>query len=189
MAAGEHLEAEDRARRTMAIAGSIVFFLLTPVTVAGWVPWWISHWTMHPAFRGWIALRFVGVALIVCGLPILVNSFARFALEGSGTPAPRFGTQFLIVSGFYRYVRNPMYCAVIAIIVGQGLLLGSRGILLYAVILWTLVHLFVLFYEEPSLLKSFGAEYYMYRAHVPRWIPRLTPWHGVAGSRRRRRAS
>ena len=112
------------------------------------------------------------------GVPLLLDSFARFALKGLGTPAPVFPTRHLVVSGLYRYVRNPMYLAVVAVIVGQGLLFGDVRVLEYALIPWLAAHLFVLFYEEPTLRRSFGAEYEIYRANVPRWIPCLSALAG-----------
>jgi hypothetical protein len=110
--------------------------------------------------------------------PVLLESFGRFALQGVGTPAPVFPTQHLVVKGFYCYVRNPMYLAVVSLILSQALLLGDIDILVYATLAWLVMHLFVRTYEEPTLRKSFGAEYEIFCAHVPRWIPRLTPWHG-----------
>jgi protein-S-isoprenylcysteine O-methyltransferase Ste14 len=118
--------------------------------------------------------------LIAVGSAIVLEAFGRFALEGIGTPAPVFPTKHLVVKGSYRYVRNPMYVAVTSMILGQALLLGNLHLLEYAVIPWLVAHLFVLIYEEPTLRRSFGAEYETYCAHVPRWIPRLSPWRNAA---------
>jgi protein-S-isoprenylcysteine O-methyltransferase Ste14 len=118
------------------------------------------------------------VLLIAAGLPVLLDSFARFALQGLGTPAPVFPTQHLVVSGLFRYVRNPMYVAVEGLILGQGLLFGSVGVLEYGIAVAAGFCFFVLLYEEPTLRKSFGAEYDEFCANVPRWIPRLRPWSG-----------
>jgi protein-S-isoprenylcysteine O-methyltransferase Ste14 len=106
----------------------------------------------------------------------LLDSFARFALQGIGTPAPVFPTRHLVATGLYRYVRNPMYVAVVITILGQGLIFGNITLLQYGGIVWLLFHLFVLLYEEPTLTASFGSEYKSYCAEVPRWIPRFTPW-------------
>ncbi|MGD0297967.1 MAG: isoprenylcysteine carboxylmethyltransferase family protein [Bryobacteraceae bacterium] len=163
-------------RRISAIFGSALFFVLAPCTVAGLVPWWISRWRMEPPFFGLSLLRIAGVVLILAGLPVLLDSFARFALEGLGTPAPVFPTRHLIVSGWYRYVRNPMYVAVVSIIVGQALLLGDLHVLEYGAAAWLVAHFFVLVYEEPKMRSTFGQEYRDFCANVPRWIPRLTPW-------------
>ena len=125
--------------------------------------------------------RAIGVLLILIGLPGLVDSFARFALQGLGTPAPIAPTKNLVVTGLYRYVRNPIYVAVVAIIVGQALLFGVWGLVLLGAVFWLSFHLFVVAYEEPTLQATFGAEYEVYRANVPRWVPRLTPWRGPQG--------
>jgi protein-S-isoprenylcysteine O-methyltransferase Ste14 len=84
----------------------------------------------------------------------------------------------LVVTGFYRYVRNPMYVAVSALVIGQGLLFGSVVVLEYGAILWAAFFLFVLGYEEPTLGEQFPDEYKRYRANVKRWLPRITPWRG-----------
>jgi protein-S-isoprenylcysteine O-methyltransferase Ste14 len=99
-------------------------------------------------------------------------------MKGLGTPAPVFPTRHLVVSGFYRHVRNPIYVGVFAIILGDALVLGSRAVLGYALLVWLGFFLFVLLYEEPTLKNSFGAEYEDFCRHVPRWLPRLTPWRG-----------
>jgi protein-S-isoprenylcysteine O-methyltransferase Ste14 len=163
-------------RRVFAVLGTAVFLLLAPGTVAGLVPWWISRWRMQAPFLGFTPFRVIGALLVVNGIPVLFESFGRFALQGIGTPAPIFPTQHLVVKGFYRYVRNPMYVAVVSVILGQALLLGNTRVLGYAIFVWLVMHLFVLIYEEPTLRKSFGAEYETFCAHVPRWIPRLSPW-------------
>ena len=160
-------------RRFLAILGSLFFLFLAPGTVAGVVPWWISGWRIQAPLLHFSPFRYVGVLLIVAGVPVLLDSFARFALTGLGTPAPVFPTRHLVVSGLYRYVRNPMYLAVATVILGQGFLFGDLRVLEYGVLVWLAFHLFVLLYEEPVLRGSFGAEYENYCADVGRWIPRL----------------
>jgi protein-S-isoprenylcysteine O-methyltransferase Ste14 len=128
---------------------------------------------------GLFQLRIIGVVLILAGLPVLLDSFARFALQGLGTPAPIFPTKHLVVTGWYRYVRNPMYVAVVSVIVGQALLFGNVTVLEYGAVAWLLAHLFVRTYEEPKMRSTFAEEYQLYRANVPRWIPRLTPWYAT----------
>lgn len=161
------------------IVGTIVFFFLAPGTVAFWVPWWITRWRMGGPFPGEWVLRPVGAVLALVGLIGLAESFSRFALRGLGTPAPVMPPKRLVVTGLYRYVRNPMYVAVLAIIVGQALLLGRRRLLVYAAVVGVVAHLFVLLYEEPVLRARFGAEYVAYTA-VRRWWPRRRPWRGGA---------
>lgn len=165
-------------RKLAAIIGSAIFLVIAPGFVAGVVPWWISHWQFKPPFLGISIFRLFGGVLIALGAVGLLDSFARFALHGLGTPAPVFPTRQLVVTGLYRYVRNPMYVAVVSTILGQGILFGNVQVLEYGVVVWVLLHLFVLGYEEPTLRASFGAEYQTFCAKVPRWIPRLNAWKG-----------
>ena len=120
-----------------------------------------------------------GWLLVAAGGTALLHAFARFVVEGLGTPAPVAPTQHLVVGGLYRYVRNPMYIAVVMVIAGQALILGRPGLLLYAVAFGAVVWSFVHWYEEPTLERSFGAEYRAYRRAVPGWRPRLRPWTGA----------
>ena len=163
-------------RRLSAILGSAIFLVIAPGIVAGYVPWLLCRWHVGPPLLGASSLRIAGVLLIVAGFPVLLDSFARFALQGLGTPAPIFPTSRLVVSGLFRYVRNPMYVAVGALIFGQGLLFGSVSVLEYGIAVWIGFSLFVLLYEEPTLRRTFGPEYEEFRANVPRWIPRFRPW-------------
>jgi protein-S-isoprenylcysteine O-methyltransferase Ste14 len=163
-------------RRTAAVIGTAIFFVFVPCVVAGVVPWWISHWEFRLSFLGVELTRFVGAALILAGVAGLVDSFVRFALQGLGTPAPIAPPQHLVVTGLYRYVRNPMYVAVVAVILGQAILFGDWRLMTYGGLMWLAFHAFVLTYEEPVLAQKFGAQYEDFRANVPRWIPRLSPW-------------
>jgi protein-S-isoprenylcysteine O-methyltransferase Ste14 len=160
------------------VAGSIVFFGVAPGTVAGWVPYQLTSWRMQPPLLGLPVLRVVGGTLVVVALSSLVESFLRFAVVGFGTPAPVAPPTRLVVSGQYRHVRNPMYVAVVAIVLGQGLVLGSVILLRYALLLWLLFHAFVLLYEEPNLRARFGSSYEAYSRHARRWWPRIRPWVG-----------
>lgn len=164
-------------RKVAAILGSAVFLVIAPGFVAGLAPWWISHWHIQTPFLGLQPLRFAGGLLIAVGIAGLLDSFLRFAVQGLGTPAPVFPTRHLVISGLYRYVRNPMYVAVVSTILGQALIFGNVRLLEYGGLAWLLFHLFVLVYEEPILKASFGVEYEVFRANVPRWIPRITPWN------------
>ena len=161
---------------TMAILGSALFFVAAPSVLAGLIPWWITRWEFLPPFFDLQATRVVGILLIVAGLPGLVDSFARFALQGLGTPAPIAPTQNLVVTGLYRYVRNPIYIAVVAVILGQAILFGDWRLMTYGGLVWLAFHAFVLTYEEPVLAQRFGTKYEEFRANVPRWIPRPFPW-------------
>ena len=164
-------------QKPTAILGSFVFLLLAPGIVMGLVPWWISHWQMQPPLLGFFGFRIIGVLLIAAGVPMLLDSFARFAIQGLGTPAPVLPTRHLVVTGFYRYVRNPMYVGVSATVFGQGLFFGDARLLIYGFFVCLAFYLFVLGYEEPKLKRTFGEEYLEFCRNVPRWIPRFKPWN------------
>src|SRR6516164_4632513 len=106
-------------RRPIAVLGSAIFLVIAPGTVALLIPFWISRWCFETPLAFWLPFRIAGALLIAAGLPGLIDSFARFALEGLGTPAPVLPPQRLVVNGLYRYVRNPMYVAVFSIVLGQ----------------------------------------------------------------------
>jgi protein-S-isoprenylcysteine O-methyltransferase Ste14 len=165
-----------RMKRLSAILGSLLFLVVAPGIVAGLVPWAISGWRWSPPLLGIEPLRWVGGALIMAGAPILLDSFRRFAIEGLGTPAPIYPTDRLIVTGPYRFVRNPMYVGVVAIILGQALLLGDIRLVVYGAIVWLAFHAFIVGYEEPVLQRSYRAQFNAYCAQVRRWLPRLTPY-------------
>jgi protein-S-isoprenylcysteine O-methyltransferase Ste14 len=169
-------------RRVLAILGSAIFLVVAPGIVAVYVPWLICRWHFAALSLWTWPLRVAGFLLLVLTLPVLLDSFVRFALQGLGTPAPIFPTRHLVVSGFYRYVRNPMYVAVVALILGQGLLFGSIRVLGYGVAVWVGFSLFVLIYEEPLLRRTYGPEYEEFCWHVPRWIPRLRSWRRQQGT-------
>ena len=162
---------DGAVRKTDAAIGSIVFFVLAPGVVAGGIPWALTRWEVRSAWPA--AVRVVGTALIAAGAVVLVQAFARFVREGLGTPAPVAPTETLVVGGLYRYVRNPMYLAVLATILGQALLLGQPVLFAYAFVVWLAFASFVHVYEEPHLTERFGESYRAYRAAVPAWVPRL----------------
>lgn len=164
-------------RASSAILGSAAFFLIAPVMVGLVAPWWIAAWRVLPPLFADAAV--LGGVLTALGAIPLVESFGRFALEGRGTPAPVAPTQTLVVTGFYRFVRNPMYLGVLAVILGQTLILGDLRLLGYAAIVATAFALFVRTYEEPTLHRQFGNAYRVYCENVPRWRPRLTPWNSA----------
>jgi protein-S-isoprenylcysteine O-methyltransferase Ste14 len=143
--------------------------------VAGVVPWLITRWDTG---RTWAPLQLAGIVLVVGGTIVLVHAFVRFVVEGLGTPAPVAPTRRLVVGGLYRHVRNPMYLAVGATVVGQALVLGRYELLLYAAVFGAVVFAFVRGYEEPTLRRQFGDSYDDYRRNVPGWWPRLRAWRG-----------
>jgi protein-S-isoprenylcysteine O-methyltransferase Ste14 len=171
-------ETASGTRRPWALVGSLFFLVLAPGTVAGWIPFWLTGWRVGRPFFDASSIRIVGAVVLLAGLASLLDSFARFALVGLGTPAPVSPPTRLVVSGQYRYLRNPMYVAVLAIVLGQGLVLASSVLLGYAVVLWILFHSFVVLYEERALAAQFGSGYEVYCRNVRRWWPRAKPWLG-----------
>jgi protein-S-isoprenylcysteine O-methyltransferase Ste14 len=159
--------------RATALVGSALFLALAPGTIAGLVPWLIVRW---PAPTPVPALTALGGTMIGLGLLLLLECFGRFAVQGRGTPAPVAPPERLVVTGPYRRVRNPMYVAVTAVVLGQAALFASLPLLVYGLVLWAGFHAFVLAYEEPTLRRLFPQDYAAFFAAVPRWIPRLRPW-------------
>jgi protein-S-isoprenylcysteine O-methyltransferase Ste14 len=171
------MEQDDRRlRRTRvkAALGSLLFLAVAPGVAAGLVPWWLTGWRSAGPVPA--AVSVAGWVLVVAGAAVLLHAFARFVVEGLGTPAPVAPPERLVVGGLYRYLRNPMYLAVAATILGQAMILGRPGLALYALAFGVIVFAFVRFYEEPTLARRFGAEYDAYRRAVPGWWPRLRPW-------------
>jgi len=121
--------------------------------------------------------------MVAAGAVVLIQAFVRFVLEGAGTPAPIAPTERLVVGGLYRYVRNPMYLAVVTTIVGQGLVLGQSGLFAYAATAAGAMAAFVHWYEEPALQSKFEAQYEAYRRAVPAWWPRRHPWQPAGEDR------
>ena len=169
--------------KARAILGSVLFLVAAPGTIIGLIPWWVSKWKLQPMPPGFWVVQLLGLLVLAASILVLLEAFARFALQGVGTPAPIAPTQHLVVTGLYRYIRNPMYVAVVAAILGQSMILGNLTLLLYAAVVWLITHLFVVTYEEPTLRRKFGDEYAELCANVPRWIPRLRPWAGPVHDR------
>ncbi len=163
-------------KASRAAIGSALFFLLAPGLAAGAVPWWLTRWRPGPYATP--AARLAGALVLLVGLAVLLDAFARFARLGRGTPSPTHPTERLIVSGLYRHTRNPMYLAVLAVIVGQALFFGRLDLLVYAAGCALAMHVFVRLYEEPTLERRYREEYRRYRAAVPRWWPTARAWRG-----------
>lgn len=162
-------------RKPAAAAASAAFFVVAPGTVAGLLPWLITRWELPDAGPTWRVVQAVGVLLIVAGAVPPVHAFAQFVRAG-GTPMPIAPTRHLVVDGFNRHVRNPMYAGLLLVIIGQAMLFRSGGLVGYAIAVWLITAAFVRWYEEPTLVRQFGPEYLAYRRNVPAWWPRLHPW-------------
>src|SRR5262245_33749347 len=133
---GQNVPAFERevamsSQRTMAVLGSAVFFVVAPFTLAGLIPWAMTSWQLQPPFLGLELMRGLGAILILAGVPGIIDAFARFALQGLGTPAPIAPPKNLVVTGLFRYVRNPIFVALVATILGQALLMGDGRLIVY----------------------------------------------------------
>lgn len=167
--------------RLRAALGSAAFALCGgPALVAGLVPWLLTKW--H-ADEQPLILRVLGVLLLLFGAALVIEPFARFALQGRGTPMPWAPPTHFVAGGSYRFSRNPMYVGVLALVVGQALLLGREILFAWAVVAAAIFHAFVVLHEEPGLRRRFGAEYDAYRDRVPRWVA-IRPTSRASSQRR-----
>ena len=162
-------------RRSTAVIGSAAYFAAAAGTFAVLVPWLVTGWQFHRPGPYWLVAQVAGIVLIGAGVVPVVSVFVQFARAG-GTPLPLAPTRRLVVSGFNRYVRNPVYLGSLLIFCGEALLFGRLSLLVYAAVGWAGAAAFVRWYEEPALARRFGAEYDAYRRAVPAWRPRLHPW-------------
>ncbi len=157
----------------------MTWFILTGGVGAVLVPWWLTGWQVqHPLDWSAGLARSIGAVLIVVGLIPPVHVFAQFVRAG-GTPMPGAMTTRLVVTGFNRYVRNPIYLGAVTIFVGEAVLLWQVTLLVYALAAWVGIAAFAHWFEEPTLVRRFGADYEEYRREVPAWIPRRHPWDGL----------
>lgn len=155
----------------MTALRSFLFLVAAPGMVAGYIP--LALLRRGPQVATGV-FAYGAFPLWLVGGIILLWSFWNFLREGRGTPAPIDPPRELVATGFYRYVRNPMYVGVLAMIVGHFLWFGYWNLLAYAIFVFVVFHLFVTYYEEPTLKRKFGAAYEEYLRRVPRWIPRIS---------------
>jgi protein-S-isoprenylcysteine O-methyltransferase Ste14 len=150
---------------------TVVFTILVPGMVGGLIPWLLAHSAQGstPVSPVWMA---VGLLPLALGVGLYLWCAGAFTFIGKGTPAPIDAPKALVVQGPYRWVRNPMYVAVLLVILGQAIVLRSSLLAGYALLFWLAVHTFVVLVEEPSLRNQFGSSYDTYLRRVPRWIPR-----------------
>jgi protein-S-isoprenylcysteine O-methyltransferase Ste14 len=154
----------------MTALKSLLFLVLAPGMVAGYIPLGLLR---NGAQVDTGVLAYLAFPLWLFGGIVLLWSFWNFLQQGRGTPAPVEPPKELVAVGFYRYVRNPMYVGILAMILGHFLWFGYWNLLVYALIVFVAFYTFVTFYEEPTLKKKFGAVYEDYLERVPGWIPRI----------------
>ena len=157
----------------MLLLRSIFFTVIQPGTVTILIPYWLLSWRPKPFLSDHNSLRVFGVPLIIIGAAGLLWCIWDFFSAGRGTIAPIDPPKHLVVRGLYRYLRNPMYVFVIMILVGEAIFFNSLSILIEAVGFFVVAHLFVMYYEEPTLHRMFGKSYEAYTENVGRWLPNL----------------
>jgi len=168
------MEASARRRFLSSLIVPLLVLVAVPLAVL---------WLSGAQSRGWagqpplsIIVTFSGLALIALGLILFVATIRLFARLGQGTIMPWDPTQRLVVQGVYRYVRNPMHTGVFLVLFGEGLVLRSTPLLILTAAVVVLHLFYIPLSEERGLEARFGEAYREYKRHVPRWIPRLTPW-------------
>lgn len=150
---------------------SLLFLVLVPGTVMGFIPYAISRTDVELLSTG--AFRFLAVLLWLAGGAGMLWCFWNFTISGRGTPAPIDPPKELVAVGLYRYVRNPMYVSGIIALLGWTLWSPSIPLIVAPILFLAATHTFVTLYEEPTLRVKFGAAYEDYLRRVPRWIPRI----------------
>lgn len=160
------------SQHSWVLVKTLIFTVLAPGAVTVLVPYLLlgprPEFDLGP-------LRFVGVLSMALGAGTYLWCAWNFVFACRGTPAPIDPPKELVVKGPYRFVRNPMYIAVGLVLSGEAILFQSYNLVVYALLAWLACHLFVVFYEGPTLRQKFGVPYEAYRQAVPRWIPRFTP--------------
>jgi protein-S-isoprenylcysteine O-methyltransferase Ste14 len=161
-------------RRNLIV--SILFVVFGgPGIILVYLPFWITHFRVPTGEPLWQVL--VAVVLMLAGLIPALESVRRFIYVGHGTLMPVAPPERLVVSGLYRYVRNPMYAGVMVALCGEMILFWNRGMLIEGLLTCMCLDIFIRIYEEPSLLRRYAEEYLRYASRVPRWLPRLSPWN------------
>ncbi len=161
-----------QARAIVLLPGVVVLVVPGLILLLGEGP--DLGWGLGSALS--LATVLAGLVLIAAGLAMWVWTVMLFSRIGRGTLAPWDPTRKLVVEGPYRHVRNPMISAVLAVLLGEAALLGSVGIALWAAAFAVTNTTWFVLGEEPGLERRFGEEYRDYKRHVPRWLPRRTPW-------------
>ena len=152
---------------------SLLFTLFIPGSATAWIPWLIVSHRISAESTVPLSLRLPGGFLIAAGTVLYFGCLRDFTVTGRGTPAVWDPPVVFVSKGLYRFVRNPMYLAIVSILVGEALFFQSAALGWMASGFAVGFHLFVVFYEERALRRRFGASYERYCSEVWRWLPRL----------------
>ncbi len=159
----------------MNLLKTLLFTVLVPGTTLGVIPYLLLKTGRGKWAVDFIGFTVGGVLLVVLGVLIYLKCAWDFATRGQGTPSPHDPPRKLVITGLYRYSRNPMYVGIIAISGGEALLFHSYLLGLYALGLALAFHIWIIIYEEPTLRRMFGEAYEEYCRRVPRWVGRRGP--------------
>ena len=165
---------DDRRRRVALIVTTLLSTIAVPGGLLVGIPYSLLRSGLEIRRFDLGPLWIVGIVAVIVGIAVLVWCTAGFVIFGRGTPNPVDPPRSLVARGIYRRVRNPMYVAIGVILAGEAMLFGSTALIVYAVALMAVFHVFVVSYEEPTLRRLFGSPYDEYCARVPRWIPTVT---------------
>ncbi|MBD0277130.1 MAG: isoprenylcysteine carboxylmethyltransferase family protein [Flavisolibacter sp.] len=150
---------------------NLFFTILHPGLVAGLIPYWIVGNKVVKSFAKSLRVQqYLGILLFIIGSVVLFNCIIRFAIEGRGTLSPADPTKRLVITGLYRYSRNPMYWGVMLILIGEATYFESNDLWIYLVCVFLFFNLFIIRIEEPRLRRDFGEDYYQYCQKVRRWV-------------------
>jgi protein-S-isoprenylcysteine O-methyltransferase Ste14 len=152
-------------------ARALSFLIIAPGSITLLIPYYLLGARFFPTGTPSTTARIAAMLAIIGGSVVLLWCFGDFVRRGHGTPAPYDPPARLVVSGLYRYTRNPMYVALVGVLLGEALWCWSSSLVIYAAIVALAFHLRVVIYEEPKLMTLFGNEFLTYRASVSRWIP------------------
>lgn len=150
---------------------NLIFTILQPGIVAGLIPFLILGDKANDLFLQPFQLaQYSGAIIFLAGFVIMLSCIISFAVKGRGTLSPADPTKKLVISGLYKYSRNPMYVGVTLILIGEAIFFQSVGLWIYALFIFTAFNIFIMFFEEPRLRNDFGEEYSRYCGKVGRWI-------------------
>ena len=150
---------------------NLFFTILQPGIVAGLIPYWLVRGSIHHAFeKPLYSWQFLSILVFIFGVYLMLDCIFRFAIKGRGTLSPADPTKKLVISGWYRYSRNPMYVGVMMILLGESMFFKSTSLWIYSFMVMTAFTLFTMFVEEPRLRRDFGEEYADYCKKVRRWL-------------------
>lgn len=150
---------------------NFIFTILQPGIVAGLIPFFILGDKVNDIFVQPLQLyHYAGAIIFLIGFIIVLRCIISFAVEGQGTLSPADPTKKLVISGLYRFSRNPMYVGVTLMLIGEAIFFQSIDLWIYSLFLYIAFNLFTILVEEPRLRKDFGEEYKIYCEKVRRWI-------------------